>query len=84
MVTTTHHDSNKKDKVNFRWNIERIEMPDRKKSIQGNWNFALTVKSVDSKENNWWEFGKRRYKSKYGKGRNIASFIYSLLQSRGF
>lgn len=25
-------------------------MPDRKKSIQGNWNFALTVKSVDSKE----------------------------------
>ena len=50
MVTTTHHDSNQKDKVNFRWNIEGIEMPDRKKSIQGNWNFALTVKSVDSKE----------------------------------
>ncbi len=25
-------------------------MPDRKKSIQGNWNFALTAKSVDSKE----------------------------------
>ncbi|PFS15943.1 anti-sigma factor [Bacillus cereus] len=50
MVTTTHHDSNKKDKVNFRWNIEGIEMPDRKKSIQGNWNFALTVKSMDSKE----------------------------------
>ena len=24
-------------------------MPDRKKSIQGNWNFALTVKSMDSK-----------------------------------
>ena len=36
MVTTTHHDSNQKDKVNFRWNIEGIEMPDRKKSIQGN------------------------------------------------
>ena len=30
MVTTTHHDSNQKDKVNFRWNIEGIEMPDRK------------------------------------------------------
>lgn len=85
MVTTTHHDSNKKDKVNFRWNIERIEMPDRKKSIQGNWNFALTVKSVDSKERTiGGSSEKRRYKSKYGKGRNIASFIYSLLQSRGF
>ncbi len=25
-------------------------MSDRKKSIQGNWSFALTIKSVDSKE----------------------------------
>ena len=59
-------------------------MPDRKKSIQGNWNFALTVKSVDSKREQLVGVRKRRYKSKYGKGRNIASFIYSLLQSRGF
>ncbi|MDR4174345.1 DUF5643 domain-containing protein, partial [Bacillus nitratireducens] len=50
MVTMTHHDSNKKDKLNCRWNIEGIELPDRKKSIQGKWNVALTVKTMDSKE----------------------------------
>ncbi|MBO1578544.1 DUF4179 domain-containing protein [Bacillus sp. XF8] len=50
MVTTTHHDSNKGDKINLRWNIDKIETPDKKKEIKGNWNFALTVKAMDSKE----------------------------------
>ncbi|WIY62787.1 DUF4179 domain-containing protein [Bacillus arachidis] len=50
MATTTHHSSNKKDKINLRWNIDKIEIPDKKKEIKGNWNFALTVKAMDSKE----------------------------------
>ncbi|WP_459501399.1 DUF4179 domain-containing protein [Bacillus sp. C1] len=50
MITGTHHNSKRKDVVNLRWNIEQIHMLDEKKEMKGNWNFALTLKAMDSKE----------------------------------
>ncbi|MDM5187968.1 DUF4179 domain-containing protein [Bacillus sp. DX4.1] len=50
LATATHHNRNKKDAINIRWNIDSIEIPDKKKEVKGNWNFALTVKATDSKE----------------------------------
>lgn len=50
MVTATHHNSNRKDSIKVRWNIGSIEVPEKKKEVKGNWNFALTLKAMDSEE----------------------------------
>lgn len=50
MITATDHGSKRKDVANIRWNIEQIDMLEEKKEIKGNWNFALTLKAMDSKE----------------------------------
>ena len=44
------HGSERLDVANVWWDIEAINMYEEKKSIKGNWNFALTVKGMDSKE----------------------------------
>ncbi|MEI4803893.1 DUF4179 domain-containing protein [Bacillus sp. FJAT-51639] len=50
LMTTTHHNPNKKDSINVRWNVEGITIPDQKKEIKGNWNFAFHLKAIDSNE----------------------------------
>ncbi|MBY0595326.1 DUF4179 domain-containing protein [Bacillus bingmayongensis] len=50
MTTISGHSSKRLDVANVRWDMEAIEMHEEDKSIKGNWNFALTVKAMDSKE----------------------------------
>jgi len=50
MTTMSGHRSERLDVANVWWDIEAINMYEEKKSIKGNWNFALTVKGMDSKE----------------------------------
>ncbi|RKF51606.1 anti-sigma factor [Bacillus wiedmannii] len=50
MTTMSGHGSERLDVANVWWDIEAINMYEEKKSIKGNWNFALTVKGMDSKE----------------------------------
>ncbi|HDR6317329.1 TPA: DUF4179 domain-containing protein [Bacillus thuringiensis] len=50
MTTMSGHGSERLDVANVWWDIEAINMYDEKKAVKGNWNFALTVKGMDSKE----------------------------------
>ncbi|MED3123086.1 DUF4179 domain-containing protein [Bacillus wiedmannii] len=50
MTTMSGHGSERLDVANVWWDIEAINIYEEKKSIKGNWNFALTVKGMDSKE----------------------------------
>ncbi|MFU2030459.1 anti-sigma factor [Bacillus wiedmannii] len=50
MTTMSGHGSERLDVANVWWDIEEINMYEEKKSIKGNWNFALTLKAMDSKE----------------------------------
>ncbi|PEW05516.1 anti-sigma factor [Bacillus cereus] len=50
MTTASDHGSKRMDVANVRWNMESIDMHEEKKSIKGNWNFALSLKAMDSKE----------------------------------
>ncbi|PEC15805.1 anti-sigma factor [Bacillus thuringiensis] len=50
MTTTSDLGSKRMDVANVRWNMESINMYEEKKSIKGNWNFALTLKAMDSKD----------------------------------
>ncbi|VXC40555.1 ECF-type sigma factor negative effector [Bacillus mycoides] len=50
MTTTSDLGSKRMDVANVRWNMESINMYEEKKSIKGNWNFALSLKAMDSKE----------------------------------
>ena len=50
LVTATHHNESKKDSINVRWNVESITIPNQKEEIKGNWNFAFTLKAINSKE----------------------------------
>ncbi|TNP04733.1 DUF4179 domain-containing protein [Bacillus pacificus] len=50
MTTMSGHGSERLDVANVWWDIEAINVYEEKKTIKGNWNFALTVKGMDSKE----------------------------------
>ncbi|PFK43895.1 anti-sigma factor [Bacillus cereus] len=50
MTTMSGHSSKRLDVANVRWDMEAIDMHEEKKSIKGNWNFALSLKAMDSKE----------------------------------
>lgn len=50
MTTMSGNSSKRLDVANVWWDIEAINMYEEKKSIKGNWNFALTLKAMDSKE----------------------------------
>ncbi|MEY8346806.1 DUF4179 domain-containing protein [Bacillus cereus] len=50
MTTISGHSSKRLDVANVRWDMEAIDMHEEEKSIKGNWNFALSLKAMDSKE----------------------------------
>ncbi|MGE0994591.1 DUF4179 domain-containing protein, partial [Bacillus sp. GMa5/2] len=50
MSTATDVDGIKMDAANVKWEIDKIETVDGTQSIKGNWNFALSLNAMDSKE----------------------------------
>lgn len=50
MTTMSGHGSERLDVANVWWDIEAIELDYEGKAIKGNWNFALSLKAMDSKE----------------------------------
>ncbi|HHT7239434.1 MULTISPECIES: DUF4179 domain-containing protein [Bacillus] len=50
MTTMSGHRNERLDVANVWWDIEAIEMDYKGNSIKGNWNFALSLKAMDSKE----------------------------------
>ncbi|WP_242220516.1 DUF4179 domain-containing protein [Bacillus cereus group sp. BfR-BA-01380] len=50
LVTATHQDPKKKDSIKVSWNVEGIKIPNQKKEITGDWNFAFTLKAIDNNE----------------------------------
>ncbi|TPV46602.1 DUF4179 domain-containing protein [Bacillus dicomae] len=50
MTTMSSNSSKRLDVANVWWDMEEIEMDYKGNSIKGNWNFALSLKAMDSKE----------------------------------
>ncbi|ENQ3106900.1 DUF4179 domain-containing protein [Bacillus cereus] len=50
LMTATHQGPKKKESIKVRCDIESITIPNQKKEIKGNWNFAFTLKAIDSNE----------------------------------
>ena len=50
MTTMSGHGSERLDVANVWWDIEAIELDYEGNVIKGNWNFALSLKAMDSKE----------------------------------
>ncbi|NUC18870.1 DUF4179 domain-containing protein [Bacillus mycoides] len=50
MTTMSGNSSKRLDVANVWWDMEEIEMDYKGNSIKGNWNFALSLKAMDSKE----------------------------------
>lgn len=50
MTTMSSNSSKRLDVANVWWNMEEIELDYKGNSIKGNWNFALSLKAMESKE----------------------------------
>ncbi|CAM4241283.1 ECF-type sigma factor negative effector [Bacillus manliponensis] len=50
IVTASHDNAEEKDVANVKWDIEKIELLDKKEKIEGNWNFAFSVKATENKK----------------------------------
>ncbi|ARO59739.1 ECF-type sigma factor negative effector [Bacillus cereus] len=50
MTTMSGNSSKRLDVANVWWNMEEIELDYKGNSIKGNWNFALSLKAMESKE----------------------------------
>ncbi|MBR9654340.1 MULTISPECIES: DUF4179 domain-containing protein [Bacillus] len=50
MITMSGNSSKRLDVANVWWNMEEIELDYKGNSIKGNWNFALSLKAMESKE----------------------------------
>ncbi|KEK24672.1 DUF4179 domain-containing protein [Bacillus gaemokensis] len=50
LVTASNITNSKEDKVNIEWDIRSIRTLEKQEEIKGNWNFALTLKASNSKE----------------------------------
>lgn len=50
IVTATHDNREEKDVANVKWDIEKIELLDKKEKIEGNWNFAFSIKATENKK----------------------------------
>ncbi|WP_242213989.1 DUF4179 domain-containing protein [Bacillus cereus group sp. BfR-BA-01383] len=50
MTTMSGHSSERLDVANVWWDIEAIELDYEGNTVKGNWNFALSLKAMDSKE----------------------------------
>ncbi|MDA2153792.1 DUF4179 domain-containing protein [Bacillus cereus group sp. Bc253] len=50
MTTMSGHGSERLDVANVWWDIEAIELDYEGNVIKGNWNFAISLKAMDSKE----------------------------------
>ncbi|KZD29804.1 DUF4179 domain-containing protein [Bacillus cereus] len=50
MTTMSGNSSKRLDVANVWWDMEEIEMDYKGNSIKGDWNFALSLKAMDSKE----------------------------------
>jgi len=50
MTTMSGHRNERLDVANVWWDMEAIDMDYKGNSIKGNWNFALSLKAMDSKE----------------------------------
>jgi hypothetical protein len=50
MSTASDVDGKKMNVANIKWEIDKIETIDGKQSIKGDWNFALSLNAMESKE----------------------------------
>ncbi|WP_336865558.1 DUF4179 domain-containing protein [Peribacillus frigoritolerans] len=50
LLTITNLEDLKVDKVNIDWNINSIGITDMDKEIKGNWDFAFSLKAIESNE----------------------------------
>ncbi len=50
LLTVSNLEDSKVDKVNIDWNINSIGITDMDKEIKGNWDFAFSLKAIESNE----------------------------------
>lgn len=50
LLTVSNLENSKVDKVNIDWNINSIGITDMDKEIKGNWDFAFSLKAIESNE----------------------------------
>ncbi|MBO9128537.1 DUF4179 domain-containing protein [Bacillus sp. 165] len=50
LITASTFNLNDEDTVNLKWNINSITIPEKQTEIKGNWNFALSLKAAEHKD----------------------------------